>query len=514
MTKTFIRQTVLWAAAVLLVAATCRAADQPQWGQAYSRNMVSGETNLPATFTPGQVGDDGEIDPATTKGVRWTARLGSITYASPVIAGGKVFIGTNNRPPRDERHVGDRGVLLCFDEKTGRYLWQLVVPKYTTVRWADWYYSGITSSPAVVGDRAYVMTHRAEVICLDVNGLADGNAGPYRDEGTHMVERGRKALKPRPTDADIVWIYDMAAEVGVVPHNATNCSILVRGDLLYICTSNGVHWKHSTVPSPKAPSLIVLNRKTGKLVARDNANIGPRIFHGQWSSPSFARVGGKDLVFFGAGDGVCYAFTPPASAEHSRTALLTTVWSFLCDTKGKLDPAVRSSSKPADPNGPSNIIGMAVYHDGRLYVAATGDPWDGKRGGGLYCINPDGAGDITKTGRLWTYTDIGRSISTPAVADGLLYTAGYDGRLHCLDARTGKPVWVHDTGGPVWGSPLLADGKLHVTTLRRELQVLAAGKTKKVLSTVRLSSRSHSSPVAANGTLYITADNHLYAVGK
>jgi len=498
----------------MLIASSARAADQPQWGQANSRNMVSDETNLPATFTSGQTGDDGNIDPATTKGVRWTARLGSITYGSPVIAGGKVFIGTNNRWPRDERHVGDRGILLCLDEKTGRYLWQLVVPKYTKVRWGDWYYSGISGSPTVVGDRAYVMTHRSEVLCLDVNGQADGNAGPYTDEGTHMVQRGRKPLKPRPSDADIVWLYDMAAELGVVPHNATNCSILVRGDLLYICTSNGVHYKHDTVPNPKAPSLIVLNRKTGKLVARDNANIGPRIFHGQWSSPAFARVAGKDLVFFGAGDGVCYAFTPPASTSPKTPALLTTAWSFLCDTEGKLDPALRSSSKPADPNGPSNIIGMPVYHDGRLYVAATGDPWDGKRTGGFYCIKPDGSGDITTTGRLWSYMDIGRSVSTPAIADGLLYITGYDGRLHCLDAITGKPVWIHDTKGDIWGSPLLADGKLYVTTLRRELHVLAAGRTRKLLSTVHLSSQSHSTPVAANGTLYITADHHLYAVGK
>ena len=512
MTKYFIRQTAPWAA-VLLVAATCRAADQPQWGQANSRNMVSDETNLPAAFTAGQVGADGEIDPKTTRGVRWTARLGSITYASPVIAGGKVFIGTNNRPPRDERHQGDRGVLLCLDEKTGRYLWQLVVPKYTKVRWADWHYTGISASPAVVGERAYVMTHRAEVLCLDVNGLADGNAGPYTDEGTHMVERGRKPVKPRPTDADIVWIYDMAAELAVVPHNATNCSILVRGDLLYICTSNGVHWQHSTVPSPGAPSLIVLNRKTGKLVARDNANIGPRIYHGQWSSPALGRVGGKDLVFFGGGDGVCYAFAPPARPTAKGPALLTTAWSFTCDTKGKFDPA-RASRSPADPNGPSTIIAMPVFHDGRLYVAAGGDPWHGKRSGGLYCVKPDGSGDITASGRLWSYADLGQSVSTPAIADGLLYIASYDGRVHCLDARTGKAVWVHDAGGTIYGSPLLADGKLYVTTLRRELQALAAGRKLKHLSTVRLSSQSHSGPVAANGTLYVTADHHLYAVGK
>ena len=505
------------AALLLAIAAACPAADRPQWGQADSRNMASAEKNLPATFAPGRTGDSDRIDPKTTRGVRWTARLGSITYASPVIAGGKVFIGTNNGSPRDDRHQGDRGVLLCLDEKTGRYLWQLVIPKYVKVRWGDWHYTGVSSSPSIVGDRAYVMTHRAEVLCLDVNGLADGNAGPFTDEGAHMVARGRKPLTPRKTDADIVWAYDMAAELGVVPHNATNCSILVRGDLLYICTSNGVSWRHSDVPSPKAPSLIVLNRKTGKLVARDNVNIGPRIFHGQWSSPSFGLVGDKGdkgRVFFGGGDGVCYAFDAVTDPAPRKAGLLKTAWSFTCDTKGTLDPARRAGQSPADPNGPSTIIAMPVFHDGRVYVVAGGDPWHGKRSGGLYCIKADSAGDITASGRLWSYTDLGQSTATPAVAGELVYAASYDGRVHCLDAVTGKPLWVHDAGGRITGSPLLADGKLYIATDRRELHVLAAGKVAKSLATIRLPSQVHSTPVAANGTLFLATDHYLYAVGK
>ena len=57
------------------------------------------------------------------------ARLGTETHGTPVVAGGRVYIGTNNGEPRDPKHQGDRGVLMCFEEKTGRFLWQLVVPK-------------------------------------------------------------------------------------------------------------------------------------------------------------------------------------------------------------------------------------------------------------------------------------------------------------------------------------------------------------------------------------------------
>src|SRR5687768_7930726 len=100
----------------LVCAATVRAADQPQWGQRHSRNMVSAETGLPGGF-----------DAASGAKVKWVAPLGSQSYASPIVAGGRVYIGTNNDRPRDAAHQGDRAVLLCLDEKDGSLLWQLVI---------------------------------------------------------------------------------------------------------------------------------------------------------------------------------------------------------------------------------------------------------------------------------------------------------------------------------------------------------------------------------------------------
>ena len=100
----------------------------------------------------------------------------------------------------------------------------------------------------------------------------------------------------------------MIDELGVFPHNASNCSLLIVGDLIYACTSNGQDWTHVNIPSPNSPSLIAINKITGKLAGEDNAGIGPRIFHGEWSSPSMGVVNGRTLIFFGGGDGVCYAF--------------------------------------------------------------------------------------------------------------------------------------------------------------------------------------------------------------
>ena len=73
--------------------------------------------------------------------VKWKATLGSRAYGGPIVAGGKVFVGTNNENPRNKRDRGkatdddpdgpplDKGILMCFDEKTGKFLWQVVHDK-------------------------------------------------------------------------------------------------------------------------------------------------------------------------------------------------------------------------------------------------------------------------------------------------------------------------------------------------------------------------------------------------
>ena len=489
----------------LTAGAALLAADQPQWGTKYSRNMVSDEKSLPTVF-----------DPATGKNVKWSARLGSEANTAPVVAGGKVFVGTNRSASKDPRRQGDCAVLLCLRESDGRLLWELLVPKLEDDRFADWHDIGLMSPPTVEGDRAYVVSNRGEVICLDLAGLANGNDGAYRDEGKHMAPKDRKALDVQPTDADIVWLYDMRYGLGVRQHNGSNGSVLVHGRFLYVSTSNGVNHTHRALDAPEAPSLIVLDKKTGKLLARDGAAIGSQIFHGTWSSASLATVGTRTLVFFGGGNGVCYAFE--ALAEQDAPALrkqpgrLKTVWSFHCDPAGRKD-------KPHDfhnnrREGPSTIIAMPVFHKNRLYVTAGGDPWHGKQKAWLKCIDARGTGDITRSGPVWSYPLEKHCISAPSVAGGLVYIGDLGGTIHCVDAETGKPHWTHKVRGEIWASTLLADGKVYVGTKRGDFWVLAAGRDKKVLHTARFGAGIAATATAANGVLYVATYGRLWALRK
>jgi outer membrane protein assembly factor BamB len=132
----------------------------------------------------------------------------------------------------------------------------------------------------------------------------------------------------------------------------------------------------------------------------------------------------------------------------------------------------------------------------------------------MYCIDATKRGDITKTGMVWHYDKIRRSISTPAIKDGIVYQADFSGFLHALDAKTGAVHWVHDLFAAVWGSPVLIDGKVYIGDEDGDVVIMQAGKTKKVLSEMNMGSSVYSTPVPANGVLYISNRNQLYALAE
>ncbi len=462
--------------------------------------MVSNETGLPE-----------ELDPQTGKNIKWTAELGNQTYSTPIIAGGRVLIGTNNANPRDPRHKGDRKVLLCLDEKDGSLCWQLVIPKLGTDPYLDWPRVGLVSPATVEKDKVYIVSNRAEILCLDLNGQANGNDGPYRDEGRHMAGPGDEPPEVTGIDGDIIWLFDMPSGIGMHPHDSSAGSILIDGDFLYVNTSNGLDNRHRSIPCPDAPSLIALDKKTGRLLAKDDEGMGPNIVHCVWSSPAMGEVNGRKLVFFGGGDGICYAFEALKSAPPAGTVeKLKLVWRFDCDPEGpKEDIHQYMGNRQVSA---STIKGMPVFHNNRVYVTAGGDIWWGKRKAWLKCIDATKTGDITKAGQIWSYSLEQHCCSTPSIRDGLVFVADCGDKVHCVDAETGKACWVHDTGGEMWASTLVADGKVYAVTRRGDLWILAASKEKKVISSVRLDSSIVGSPVAANGTLYVATMKKLYAV--
>ena len=161
------------------------------------------------------------------------------------------------------------------------------------------------------------------------------------------------------------------------------------------------------------------------------------------------------------------------------------------------------------------MIATPVFWKNRVYVAIGQDPEHGDGVGILHCIDATKTGDVTEEGKVWSYRDIGRSISTVSITeDGLLFVAEYAGKIHCLDAETGKPYWVHDTQAHIWGSTLVADGKVYIGTEDGSFFVFEADKEKKLLSQMDLGEPVYATPVAANGVLYVQTPTRLYAIAK
>ncbi|RFC48727.1 MAG: Outer membrane protein assembly factor BamB, contains PQQ-like beta-propeller repeat [Verrucomicrobia bacterium] len=506
------------------------AADWPQWGGTSHKNMVSKEPGIPVEIKAGEGATVEEMAAAGTN-LKWVAKLGSQTYGTPTIAAGRVLVGTNNNEPRNAAVTGDRGVVMSFDEKTGAFQWQLTTPKLGAGKVSDWEFLGICSSVTIDAKAGvgYVVTNRGEVLALDLDGMADGNDGPYQDEAKYQaggldgVGNGKETPAGKQ-DADIVWGFDMRGELGVFPHNVTSSSVVMDEKNLYVTTSNGVDWSHLNIPAPLAPCLVSIDKATGKLVGEEGAGIGERIMHCNWSSPTFANHNGKPMVIFGAGDGFVYGFNPETVKDKEGFDVLQEIFRYDGNKKEYRFNQSNEPIKYATYPGPSEYIASAVYHDGKIYAAIGQDPEHGEGVGLLSCISADSKGaSAAPAGALWTYDGIKRTISTPSVTDdGLVFIADYSGKLHCVDAKTGKLVWEHDTFSHIWGSSLVVDGRVYLGTEDGELIVIKASasadanhdgkiKDQEVLSTVDFPDPIYSSPVVANGTLYVTTQTHLYA---
>jgi outer membrane protein assembly factor BamB len=477
------------------------------WGGSPSRNMASTvEKNLPSEWS---------VEEGQHKNIKWVAALGTNSHGGPVVSGGKVFIGTNNQNPRNPKVKGDKGILMCFRESDGRFLWQAVHDKLPSGIVNDWTNYGVCSTPVVEGNRLYYVSNRCEVICLDTEGFLDGKNDGVTDE--------KYADK---TDADVVWRLDMMKELGVFPHNSSTSSPLIVGDLLFLLTSNGVDEGHLNIPAPKAPSFLAVNKQTGKVVWQDGSP-GEKIMHGQWTSPAYGVIKGRPQVIYGGGDGWIRGFEP-------ETGKL--IWKFDCNPKA-------SEYKLGGKGTKNDFISTPVIYDHLVYIGVGQDPEHREGVGHLWCIDPSKASpsnvDLSpvndnfdpkaevnqNSGLVWHYGGpappgsdrdhvFGRTMSTCAVHEGLVYIAELAGFIHCLDARTGQKYWDHDLKADIWGSPYWVDNKVYIGTDGGEVFVFAHGKDKNLINTIDMGRLVRSTPVAVNGVLYVMTVTHLYAIAN
>ncbi len=496
--------------------------DWPQWGGSPRRNNVPADQKIPV-----------EWDIATGKNVRWSMPLGSETYGNPVVANGKAYVGTNNGNGYLKRYPSsvDLGVLVCFDEKDGKFLWQHSSEKLPTGRVNDWPHQGICSAPLIDGDRLWFVSSRGEVVCLDTEGFYDGeNDGPFDKEKVQEKD-----------EADVVWSFDMMGALKVSQHNMCSCSVTCAGELLFVNTSNGVDEGHKVLPEADAPSFICLNRTTGDVLWTDNSP-GANVLHGQWSSPTYGVMGGVAQVLFGGGDGYLYSFA--AEGENGKAKLL---WKFDCNPKDSFYTLTRATR--------NHIIATPVIYDELVYVAVGEDPEHGEGQGHLWCIDPKKRGDVSPTlvyntkdpskpiphkrlqamiekdgdferdnpnsAAIWHYvgkdpsvfeTTMHRTCGTVAIKNDLLFVGDFSGVLHCLDVKTGQAHWTYDMFAQSWASPLIIDDRVYMGDEDGDIVIFKLSAEQEQIGEINMGSAVFTTPIVANGTMFIANRNRLFAI--
>jgi outer membrane protein assembly factor BamB len=440
--------------------------DWPMFGGTPSRNLVDPVAkNLPVEWS---------AEEGKQKNIKWSAAIGDRGYGAPVISGGRIFVSTNNKTPRDPKITGPKAVLMCFREKDGGFLWQAVYDMPPPEVDQQAVQDGLCSSPVVEGDRFYVVTPGCQVTC------------------------------GRTDNGQTIWRYDMMKELKVYLCIMNSCAPLLVGENLYVLTGNGVDGE-GQVKEPAAPSFIALDKKSGTLKWQSSLP-GTNILYGQWGNASYAEIDGKGQVIFPGGDGWLYSLEPDSGKL---------LWKFECNPKS----AKEKSEQRAKRNF---LIATPVVHEGKVYVGIGNAPEAGFGNpvGHFWCV------DAAKQGALvWHYgglvepppkdgrnVALGPTISTCAVKDGLVYVAEEPGYLHCLDARTGQKYWEHDFKSGIWGSPLWADGKIYQGVEDGAIAVLAAGKEKKLLGQNDMGETVQSTPVVAHDVIYVLTKSKLYAI--
>jgi outer membrane protein assembly factor BamB len=210
-----------------------------------------------------------------------------------------------------------------------------------------------------------------------------------------------------------------------------------------------------------------------------------------------AQVDGRIQVLFGGGDGWLRAYDAASGEER---------WRFDGNPKGaRLYPRPGIGSRNA-------IIASPVVADGRVFVAMGQSPGHGDGPSLVHALSPDGRGDVTGSGLLWTSREVGRVVGTPIARDGLLYVGDLGGTVHCLDAATGAHVWKHETHEAIWGSLLLAGDRLYAGNEAGTMTVLRAGRRKELLAEIEMDAALYSAPAAIGDALYVATAKRLYRI--
>ena len=152
---------------------------------------------------------------------------------------------------------------------------------------------------------------------------------------------------------------------------------------------------------------------------------------------------------------------------------------------------------------PSSVVG-----DGTLFTSS------GFEAPTLRAIRLGGEGDITDTHIAWEKKKGVPVLASPLYVHPHLYTITRGNILHCIEASTGKIIWVQRLKGAHSASPVLADERMYILSEDGDTLVLRPGSQYNQIARNSISETCLASMAVSQRHFYIRSSEHLYSIGR
>jgi outer membrane protein assembly factor BamB len=301
---------------------------------------------------------------------------------------------------------------------------------------------------------------------------------PATDGRSVFIMTGTGVLKAFDFAGKELWARDVQKDYGRFGLNwGYASSPLLLDDALYVQVLHGM--------KTDEPSYVLkIDKRTGKTLWRvERPTEAVRESPDSYTTPTVLRHGRQTEIVVTGGD-VVTGHDPSTGKELWRA--------------GGLNPE----------NNPFNrIVASPIALDGIVYAPTRVKP--------LLALRAGGRGDVSKSHLLWA-TDNGPDVPTPVTDGTYFYVVNDRGIVWCLDAKTGKEVYGQQRirPGTYSASPVLADGKIYVTSEDGVTTVFKAGPKFELVAENDLKEYTLSSPAVSDGQIFIRTAQHLYCIGK
>jgi outer membrane protein assembly factor BamB len=385
--------------------------------------------------------------------------------------------------------------LSCKEFDTTNVAWRLPLPAYsgsTPIVWGDMVFLNVATSANTGALELWAVDRKTQSVAwkrplADVNRMERkqnmSTPSPVTD-GRHVwVMTGVGVFKAFDFAGKEIWSRDLQQDYGRFGLNwGYASSPLLQGDALYVQVLHGMRTDDPSY-------LLKIDAMTGKTIWRVE-----RLTDAQMESPD--------------------AYTTPLWVEDGGRAELVITGG---DVVSAHDPATGRELWRADVLNPQRNTSYRIVASplvvGGLIIAPT-------RNNPLVAIRPGGSGDVARSHVAWTFAQ-GPDVPTPVTDGKLLYIVRDNGVVFALDAKTGETVYgpVRLPPGTYSASPVLADGKIYVTTEEEGITtVFRAGPTFEVLSSNELlgdcSPYCLSTLAVSEGQLFVRTASFLWVIGQ